>query len=388
MDKFNRIIIMILDSVGCGARPDYKKFHREKRNTLWSVYNKNKNLKLPNLERLGLKKILFRTNPRGVFCAGKMSSKTSGNDTVCAIWEMLGVIINNRFKGEVDGLNQKNLSMLEKHLGTVVVGNEYITGVDAINKYYRNHEESGGPILYFADDGAVLLAAHEKIINPKKLYELGIMTATFFKKRGAARIIVRPFTGTPGNFVRVEEKRKDFVITKSHADHSIINNLKDKGIKFITTQHINTLLGEPSGAKVLKGNHNNKKLIGLIKNELTTNNSPSVMLFCLQDFDIMGHRHDVFAYGYKLKELDHLLPSIQKKLRPNDLLIITADHGSDPTYDIRGHTREYVPLLVLSKNNRKKVWLGTRKTYADIAQTICYNYNLTPSKIGKTLEIF
>lgn len=387
-NPYKRIVLVILDSVGCGARPDYKKYHSSKRNTLLNVCNANQNLRLPNLEKIGLSKILFDKEPQQPYVAGKMQSLTTGNDTFTGIWEMLGVVIKKKFKPQINGLDKKTLRQLEKKIKTPLVGNEYIIGMEAIKKFFREHEEKKAPILYFSDDGAIFLAAHTSIISPEKLYKISRQVAEFFENKNASRIITRPFTGLPGNFIRHEDLRRDIIIAKGYLKESIIPRCLKNNIKIITSQHIHNFLEREKSVDAPIITHNNLLALSILKQQLKTVKQKAFMMVCLQDFDVMGHRHDAFAYGYKLKEFDNQLPTLLKQLDKDDLLIITADHGSDPTYNLRGHTREYVPLILYSKRNQKTIDLGIRNTFADIAQTVCDNFNLPLMKAGKTLKIF
>jgi len=386
--KFDRIIILIMDSVGCGYQKDYKKFQNKKSNTLKSIYNSNKNFNLPNLEKLGLNKILFNSSLRGRAVAGKMQEKTLGNDTFAGVWEMLGVIFTERFRSDKTGFSKKTIRKIEKYLGIKMLCNQYISGFEALENFFDLHIKYSSPILYLADDGVVLLAAHEKIISPIVLNKIAEKMVDILRDQNISRIITRPFLGNKGNLQRTDN-RKDFIITKNIFDDSILSRLYNNNIKLLTSEHIFHLLGSHSFVDCVTGNFNNNKLIEVIIDKIKSKKQEGLLIFCLQDFDMLGHKKDIRNYSIKLQEFDSQIPDILKELRQDDLLIITADHGCDPALDIRGHTREYVPLLIFNKKNRKKIWLGTRDTFADIAQTICYNYSLPLLNRGKPIyEIF
>lgn len=381
--KFIRIIILILDSVGCGVQPDYKKYHHENCNTLGNIYKNQNNFRLSNLERMGLNKILFNIKNINSI-AGKMTEKGKGNDTFAGVWEMFGIIFNERFRSEKKGFSQKIIDKINSNLDINIVGNEYISGFKALDKYYVEHVKKVSPILYLADDGVVLLAAHENIIEPNHLNQMSERIAGILKDQNISRVISRPFIGSHLNFVRTGN-RKDFLAIKDLGNNSVLNQLRKNKIKFLTTEHLNNILGSSPDTDYIKGNFNNDDLTEIIIKSFKEYNHKSVLLFCLQDFDMLGHKKDINGYAKKLIEFDKKLPSIIKFLDKKDLLIITADHGCDPTTNSRGHTREFVPIILYSKSLNAGRNLGIRNTFADVGQTICSNFNLPKLKNGISL---
>jgi len=378
--KFKRIIVLILDSVGCGVQSDYKKYHYEHCNTLGNIYKNIKGFCLPNLEKMGFNKILFNVSSDN-HIAGKMMAKGKGNDTFSGVWEMLGTIFNRRFRSKKKGFSQKIIDEINFKLNTKIVGNEYISGFLALDKYYAEHVKKVSPILYLADDGVVLLAAHENIIKPERLNEMGKKISDILKNKNISRVITRPFKGVPLKFVRTDS-RKDFLSIKGFKDNSILNSLEQHKIHFLTTEHLGNILGNHLAINTIKGNFNNNNLLKIIIKALRENHRKGIFLFCLQDFDMFGHKKDVNGYAQKLIEFDEKIPTIIKSLNKEDLLIITADHGCDPTVNLRGHTREFVPIILYSKSLKIGIDLGIRKTFADIGQTICYNFDLPKMKDG------
>ncbi len=382
--KFKRIIILILDSVGCGVQPDYQKYHNESCNTLGNIYKNQNHFRLPNLESLGLKKILFGVKNINAL-AGKMIEKGKGNDTFAGIWEIMGVIFNKRFRSKKNRFPQKIINKINVHLKIDIVGNEYISGFKALDKYYDEHVKKESPILYLADDGVVLLAAHEDVIKPNRLNQMAKKIAELLKDQNISRVISRPFVGMPLHFVRTN-KRKDYLAVKDLKKNSIISRLKGTQIKCLTTEHIYNILGNPSDINYIKGNFNNDDLIkNIIRYLQKDHRKKSLMLFCLQDFDMFGHKKDIGGYVRKLIEFDKKLPLIMRCLDKKDLLVITADHGCDPTTGLRGHTREFVPIILYSRSLNSGRNLGVRRTFADIGQTICSNFNLSKLKNGTPL---
>jgi len=378
--KFNRIIILILDSVGCGVQPDYKKYHHENCNTVGNIYKNQNNFHLPNLEKMGLDKILFDVKNNSS-TAGKMMKKGKGNDTFAGVWEMFGIIFNKRFRSKKKGFTQKVIDEINSNLNVSIVGNEYISGFNALDKYYVEHVKKVSPILYLADDGVILLAAHENIIRPNRLNQMSKRIADILKDQNISRVISRPFIGSPLNFVRTGN-RKDFLAIKDLDSNSILNRLKRNKIKFLTTEHLNNILGNSPNTDYIKGNFNNNDLTKIIIKSLKGYTHKSILLFCLQDFDMFGHKKDIDGYAKKLIEFDKKLPSIIKFLDKKDLLIVTADHGCDPTINLRGHTREFVPIILHSKSLNTGRYIGIRNTFADVGQTICSNFNLPKLKNG------
>lgn len=384
-----RIIVLVLDSVGCGIQGDYKKYQSRKSNTLKNIYASEKNFSLPNLEQLGLLGAINNTLTRKRGISGKMQEQTFGNDTFAGIWEMVGVVFNKRFRSRKTGFSKQLIKRIENELGVAMVGNRYISGFKVFDKFYNEHKKRNAPILYFADDGVILLAAHENVIPAKRLNAYGKKLSTVLMNYNISRVITRPFTGKKGKFVRTKN-RKDYITFENLEKESILPLLRNKKIHFITTEHLFNILGHPKNTRYTKGNYTNKNLIPIIINYLNGVKGNAVMLFCLQDFDMYGHKKDIKGYAQKLREFDALLPKILKRLKHNDLLFMTADHGCDPTINMRGHTREYAPLLIYSPQlKRLTLQLGTRKSFADIAQTICHNFQLKQIKKGEVIyEVF
>lgn len=386
MNKFKRIIIIILDSVGCGVQRDYKKYQKQRSNTLLSIYNYDKAVRLPNLENLGLTKILFDREPKNkCYCAGKIRVKTAGNDTLASVWEMLGVKFPKRYRSYKRGFSKKTVDRIERALETPILGNEYIASRKAFKKYYYLHKETGFPLLYLADDGVVLLSAHENVIPLEKLNALGAKLTQYLGHENVIRVIVRPFAGTAKNPIR---KHNDchYPVVENMSLVPLVYYLQRKKIRLITTSHIHHILGKPRYTRLTKEFLNNKSLLKNILDDIKQNNCPSLMVYCLQEFDRFGHKKDPRGYGKKLMELDKTLPTIIKNLKKDDLLILVADHGCDPTVELRGHTREFVPIMLYFYGLNKKIWLKTRNTLSDVGQTICHNFSLTRLSNGYVIE--
>lgn len=384
--KFDRIIILVLDGCGCGIQPDFKKYHSKETNTLGNLFNHNRQFRLPLLESLGLSQILSLGRDSVSATYGVLQEKSSGNDTFAGVWEMTGVPFQKRFRSGKRGLGKEYLNLIKKKLGINTLCNLYMSGYRVLDAYYDRHLASGDPILYIADDGVILLAGHKNIIMPDALNSMANEMASVLFDRGYARIITRPFTGNPRGFQRLEEFRKDFILAPL-PNATLFTYLKQYNVKVRLTDHLYRIFGAPAGVSVLQGSYRNKELMGCIENDVVCRNERFFM-YVLQDTDNFGHKKDASGFEQSLVGVDKWLINFIQKLRPEDLLFITADHGCDPNIPMRGHAREYVPLLVFSKNKLTPGYLGRRKTFADIGQTICYNYGLPALATGTILDIF
>lgn len=386
MYRFNRMIILVLDSVGCGAQEDAVNYQSVGANTLKSVLETTQNLHLENLNSLGLGSLVAAEPVKGN--VGKMRQMSAGNDTFAGVWEMFGVAFPKRFRTTREPFPSDISSRFLQETGYQFVGNEYISGFQALDKYFIQHRDLRAPILYLADDGVVLLAAHEAIIPPEKLNSLGSLLAKILISENIARVITRPFIGVPGQFTRTEN-RKDFLGTSSLYPQSAFHGLVEAGVNIWITEHLHRIVGQPEGFNVLKGNYTNEKLRESVVAELNKKSGAEVLFACFQDFDMFGHRKDSVGYGKCLQDFDDGLPEILRAMDENDLLIMVADHGCDPRLGVRGHTREFVPLIVHSPSLSGSRSLGTREGFGDVGQTIRFNFGLPLLSHGKPLyEIF
>lgn len=384
MKNFNRVFVIIMDGVGCGVQDDYDKYHKVEANTLLSVYKTADIFSLPILEKIGLRHILFDESLALNTIAGKMRELTAGNDTMAGVWEMFGIIRSKRYLSSKISLSDKLITEIERELGTQIVGNEYISGFKALDKFYVEHVEKKSPILYISDDGIILFAAHEKVIQPDQLNFLGLRLSKILKGKNVSRVITRPFSGNIGNFERTAN-RQDFLCDDGVLSSPILQSVKKRNFTFKTTEHLYKILGQPYGVEFIKGNHNNHDLLKIIYTQINNiNETANLQLFCLQDFDMAGHKKDPISFAEHLKYFDTELPSLIEALKEDDLLIITADHGCDPKFPDRGHTREFVPLLITFKNLVHGKSLGVRNSFADIGQTICDIFKLPPLIHGQS----
>lgn len=381
--RYKRIFLFILDGCGCGEQPDYRRYHAERSNTLKSLFTPKKSFTLPTLERLGLSQILNlqRDNKKAIY--GKLRELSKGNDTFAGVWEMIGQPFLKRFSSRHEGFRPKLRKHIEHELGVRVVGNEYISGYKALDKYYIEHVTSLGPIVYFSDDGVILFAGHKDVITPTTLNRLARKLAKLLSGSDYARVITRPFSGKPKGFVRLERYRKDFLIDASTP--SLIRKLVAKKIPVRITEHLYHLFGSPAGISVLP-NDIKERLTVSVEKDLKIYRK-GFFMYVFQDTDNYGHKKDAEGFRGALHRFDSWLSGFVRKLNDEDLVFITADHGCNPTLKrVRGHNREYVPLLIFSPALTAGIKLGIRKTFADLGATIARNFGIKSLQSGTVIH--
>ncbi len=381
---YKRIFLLVLDGCGCGEQPDYKLYHSAKSNTLSSLYRDTPNFKLPALEGLGLSQLLFlgRDNQRAIY--GKMREVSKGNDTFAGVWEMMGQPFLKRFASRHRGFDERLLARIRKILNLRLIGNRYISGYKALDKYYDEHVHARDPIIYFSDDGVILFAGHADIIKPRKLNSLAADLAKLLHGSDYARIITRPFIGEPGGFIRLEKYRKDFIINASTP--VLLKSLVSKKIPVRITEHLHHLFGNPAGVSILRADSKQDLLLSVRADAKKM--KKGVFMYVFQETDNYGHKKDADGFRVALRRFDSWLGNFMQSLNKKDLLMITADHGCNPLLKrVRGHNREHVPLLIFSPSlEGQGIHLNTRKSFADIGQTISRNFGTTKLKFGKEIH--
>lgn len=384
--KYKRILLLVLDGCGVGSQSDFNKYNPFPTNTIGNVYKNSLNLKLPFLESLGLKEILEKEKNSGNNTYAELNESSAGNDTFAGLWEMFGTIFKKRFISNLVKLEKTHLNLLKK--GSInTICNEYISGFIALDKYFIEHKKTGFPILYLSDDGVILLAGHEKIIDPVSLNKIAEEISKCFFDLGFTRIVTRPFSGEPGAFFRLEDKRKDFLMTKLPRNNPLSFLVKN-GLKVRTTNHISKIFNNPKGLSLVEKKYqNNQEIFDIIDND-TLGNKYDIQIYVIPDTDNLGHRKDIIGFSDALQYIDKRLYKLSQNLLETDLLMITADHGCDPTANIRGHCREAVPLFFYSKKINNRGFLGIKDNFAGIGQTIRYNFNLDSQLVGEKLDIF
>ena len=370
-----RVAIIVLDSVGIGELPDAAKYGDEGSNTLVNIKKEYPEFSVPNMAELGIGNIegediclLGKTDsPKG--CYAKMSEASNGKDTTTGHWEISGIVTENPFPTFTEtGFPKEVMDKFEKAIGRKTLGNISASGTAIINELGDEHVKTGYPIIYTSADSVFQIACHEDVIPVDELYKMcetarEILVGDY----AVARVIARPFIGNGnGNYTRTE-RRKDFSLAPT--SETILDLLKAEGKSVVAIGKIEDIF-EHRGMTVTDHTTNNhdgiEKTIEYLKKDFE-----GLIFTNLVDTDmIYGHRNDVKGYAEAVMYFDSKLPEIKSAMKDDDILIITADHGCDPTTPSTDHSREFVPLLVYGKNIKEGVNLGVRKQFSDIAATV------------------
>jgi phosphopentomutase len=366
-----RAIIIVLDSVGIGELPDALSYGDVGSNTIGNIVKVSGGIKLPTLCKLGLGSIdgidYLEAPDEIIGCYGKMAEVSKGKDTITGHWEIAGIQLPHEFPLFHEGFPNEILDEFRSRIKTDILGNYAASGTEIIKELGEEHIKTGYPIVYTSADSVFQIAAHEEIIPLDMLYKMcetarEILAGPY----GVGRVIARPFIGEPGNFVRTSNRR-DFSIAPS-AD-TILDKLKEKGLDVIAIGKIEDIF---SGKGITEANHTKNNMSGVdatldyIKKE-----TQGLIFTNLVDFDMLyGHRNNIDGYKMALEEFDNRLGEIMTAMREDDILLILADHGCDPSTPSTDHSREYVPLLIYGKGILKGVNLRTRSTFADVASTL------------------
>ncbi|WP_334300234.1 phosphopentomutase [Vallitalea pronyensis] len=380
----NRVIWIILDSVGMGELPDAAKFGDVGSHTIGNIA-KEYGLDIPNMRKLGLANIEGMINleqvkqPKGVY--GRVAELSNGKDTTIGHWEMVGIYSPVAFPTYPDGFPSEITDQFEAFVGKKILANKPASGTAIIEELGKEHMETGRPIVYTSADSVFQIAAHEDIISIEKLYEMCRQARDMLTgEHAVARVIARPFKGEPGSFYRTANRR-DFSLTPPEA--TVLDNMKAHGLDVIGVGKIEDIF---SGKGITEAIHTKDNMDGVDGTIAYMKKDNKGLIFTnLVEFDSKwGHRNDVEGYAKGLEAFDARLPEIIENMKDTDILIINADHGCDPTMPGSDHSREYVPLLAYGKPLKENVDLKTRKTFADIGQTISDIFNLEALKIGES----
>jgi phosphopentomutase len=383
----NRAVIIVLDSAGIGALPDAERFGDKGAATLPHIDEELGGLELPNLAKLGLGNIVELTGVPPLesppAALGKMAEKSEGKDTTTGHWELAGLVSNQPFPTYPDGFPPEVMEEFHQAIGKKSLGNKLASGTVIIEELGAEHLETGRPIVYTSADSVFQIAAHEEVIPVDELYEMCRQAREILTgEHAVARVIARPFVGELGNFNRTSN-RKDFSLTPPAK--TVLNYLQEAGKDVIGIGKIDNIF---SGAGITEAVHTEDNEDGIEKTIEWLKKENSGLIFTnLVDFDQKyGHRRDPEGYAQALQEFDQRLPEIRENLSPEDLLIITADHGCDPTYKGTDHTREYVPLIITGESVKSGVKLGTRDSFADLAATISDIFKVQKTKDGVSFK--
>jgi len=383
---FNKIHVVVLDSVGIGEAPDAANFGDVGSHTLGHIAEKMNGLTMPHMEALGLANIeplqgmQAAGEPKAYY--GKMQEASVGKDTMTGHWEIMGLNIDKPFKVYPEGFPAELIAELEKRTGRKVLCNKPASGTQVIEDFGKEHMETGAIIVYTSADPVLQIAAHEEIIPVEELYKICEIARelTLQPEYLVGRVIARPFIGTPGNFTRTSN-RHDYALKPF--GRTTMNVLKDAGFDVIAIGKISDIF---NGEGVTDAVRTKNNMDGMDKfAEVVRRNFHGISFLNLVDFDAnFGHRRDPLGYGNALQEFDARLPEITEAMTEDDLLIITADHGNDPTFHGTDHTREFVPIIIYSPRFNGGRELALRETFADIAATIAENFNVEAPAFGKS----
>lgn len=366
-----RVILVVLDSVGIGEMPDAKNYNDEGSNTLGNISSAVGGLRLHNMEELGLgnidgiRGIVKSENPKGAF--GKCSELSIGKDTVTGHWEIAGVILSKPLHTYPNGFPQQLITEFEKKIGRKTLGNIVASGTEIIKELGDEHVKTGYPIIYTSADSVFQIAAHEDVISIEELYKMcKIAREMFVGDIAVGRIIARPFTGESGSFSRTSN-RKDFALDPFNK--TMLDYIKEDGNNVMAVGKIEDIY---NGKGITDSVHIKNNMDGVDKTlEYMKNEKTGLIFTNLVDFDMhFGHRNDFQGYAKALVDFDNRLPEILELMKEEDILILTADHGCDPTTPSTDHSREYIPLVVYGNKIKAGANVGIRNSFSDIGKTI------------------
>ena len=411
MSDINRVILIVLDSVGIGELPDADKYNDVGANTLGHIFEKmDEDFVLENMGKLGLYNLVpspYGYKPKEVIgCYGKMATLSPAKDTTAGHWELSGIVLDKPFPTYPNGFPREIIEEFEKQIGTKVLGNCVASGTEIIQRLGEEHLKTGYPIVYTSADSVFQIAAEETtFFGLGKLYNIcEIARKILVGKHAVGRVIARPFIKREDGTFERTPNRKDYSLPP--VAQTILDKISDIGGAVTSVGKIEDIFnmrGISAHYHTMGNSSGIQKTIEAITEPKLSSFSPEgierfveddeperkkLVFTNLVDFDMLwGHRRNVEAYAQGLKFFDRHLPNIMDIMCENDLLIITADHGCDPTYiKHTDHTREYVPLLVYSPAIKQNVNLGTRKTLADVAQTIADIFETGPMKNGTSFK--
>lgn len=382
-----RVIWIILDSAGMGAMPDAERFGDSGCNTIAHTWEYNGGLDIPNLLKLGLGNIdgmeaLPKLSPEGIIGAyGRSAEQSAGKDTTVGHWEMAGVISKTPFPTYPDGFPAEIIDEFIKETGVSgVLGNCVASGTEIIKELGPEHEKTGKPIVYTSADSVFQIAVNVDKYTLEQLYDMCAKARQILKGRHqVARVIARPFTGSGGNYTRTSDRR-DYAILPP--EYNLLNRLKEQSFNVTAVGKIEDIF---AGSGITEAAHTRDNMDGVdVTLRYMSRKSNGLIFTNLVEFDSSwGHRRDAKGYGRGLEEFDGRLPEIMSAMDEEDILIINADHGCDPTFKGTDHTREYIPVLVYG-SGIKQVNFGTRSSFADIGQTIADYLGAKPIDNGKS----
>ena len=382
--SFSRVILIVLDSVGIGELPDAGRYGDEGSDTLGNIC-RAVDLALPNLARLGLGNIRplrgvpASAGPEG--CYGRMAESSPGKDSVTGHWEIAGVVLERPFPTFPAGFPPEVIEAFERAIGRRTLGNEVASGTEIIARLGDAHVASGKPIVYTSADSVFQIAAHEEVVPVPELYRMcDAAYRIVVEGLGVGRVIARPFVGPSGRYTRTAN-RHDYAMPSPRP--TLLDVLANAGVPVFSVGKVADLF---AGRGITRSRPTASDSAGVDSVlDVMQAEARGLIFVNLVDFDTQfGHRNDVGGYAANLERFDRRLPEILAALGPDDLLVLTADHGNDPTTPSTDHSREHVPLLVAGPNVGRGRDLGTRETFADLGQTIASVFGVGPLEHGSS----
>jgi phosphopentomutase len=379
--RFARAILIVLDGAGCGELPDAAAYGDEGSNTLGHVAALG-GLRVPNLAALGLGSIVALDSagpptPEGAI--GRMAEASPGKDSITGHWEIAGLILQAPFPTFPRGFPADVIREFERRIGRKTIGNVVASGTEIIDRLGDEHVRSGCPIVYTSADSVFQLAAHEAVIPVAEQYRMCEAAFDLVSRGlGVARVIARPFEGAAGAFTRTA-RRHDYALPP--AGRTLLDELSEAGLTVTAIGKVRDLFAGRGIGRSFATASDEEGMERVL--EVVSGHDGGLIIANLVDFDtVYGHRNDVRGYAENLERFDASLGRLRQAIRPSDLLVITADHGNDPTTPSTDHSREYVPLLLTGRHVRRGADLGTRATFADLGQTLADNFGVGPLERG------
>jgi phosphopentomutase len=370
----------VLDSVGCGELPDAAAYGDQGSNTLGNIARQVP-LRVPHLRSLGLGRVVDIGNADhrdGRSAFGRMAESSAGKDSVTGHWEMMGIVLDRPFATFPHGFPPEIIRRFEQRIGRRSIGNVVASGTEIIERLGAEHVRTGSPIVYTSADSVFQVAAHEDVIPVNELYRMCEIAFEIVGPLNVGRVIARPFVGADGAFLRTAN-RHDYALTPP--GNTLLDLLTNHGISVTSIGKVRDLFGGRGITRTLPARSDGEGLDHVL--DVIRSNRSGLVFVNLVDFDtLFGHRNDVEGYARNLEHFDQRLGDVLAALRDSDLLIITADHGNDPTTPSTDHSREYVPILLTGARVRTGVDIGTRRTFADLGQTLAANFGVGPLASG------
>lgn len=398
LTPFPRVVLIVLDSVGCGELSDASLYGDEGSDTLGNI-SKQVPLRVPRLRALGLDRVADIGLPEGApyvpseggpytrsegglrvdGAYGRMAEASAGKDSVTGHWEMMGLVLDRPFPTFPSGFPARVIAEFEARIGRSTLGNVVASGTEIIDRLGPEHMRTAKPIVYTSADSVFQIAAHEDVIPVPDLYRM--CEAAFDivgRGMGVGRVIARPFVGSAGAFTRTSN-RHDYALDP--IGQTLLDHLTARGIPVVSVGKVKDLFAGRGITTAMPSASDDEGVERVLE---AMNSVAGGLIFAnLVDFDtVYGHRNDVAGYAANLERFDERLVSVLERLRDTDLLVVTADHGNDPTTPSTDHSREHVPLLMTGRRVRRGANIGTRRTFADLGQTLAANFAVGPLAHG------